>query len=287
MMDLNDIVNRTAIPEPWAEGEKIPWNDPDFSARMLEEHLSQDHDAASRRFETIDAHVAWIHRQVLDSQPARILDLGCGPGLYTSRLAQRGHTCVGIDFSPASIAYAKAQAAGSGLPLTYIEADVRAVDYGAGYNLVMFIFGEFNVFSPADARHILQKAQQALKPGGWLLLEPHTFATVEALGKVPNSWYTAQSGLFSDRAHFCLTENFWDVERAVATERFFIIDAATGAVTRHAASMQAYTDAHYRALLTGCGYQNVQFYPSLQGDAPESSYGLFAIIAQKESQTSY
>ena len=41
---------------------------------------------------------------------ARVLDLGCGPGLYTTRLAKLGHTCVGIDFSPASIAYAKAEA---------------------------------------------------------------------------------------------------------------------------------------------------------------------------------
>jgi predicted TPR repeat methyltransferase len=44
---------------------------------------------------------------VLQSEPQRILDLGCGPGLYTQRLASLGHTCVGIDISPASIAYAR------------------------------------------------------------------------------------------------------------------------------------------------------------------------------------
>jgi hypothetical protein len=58
VMNLIDIVNRIPIPEPWVEGEKIPWNEPAFSARMLQEHLSQEHDAASRRFATIDAHVA-------------------------------------------------------------------------------------------------------------------------------------------------------------------------------------------------------------------------------------
>ena len=280
-MNLIDIVSRTPIPEPWAEGEKIPWNEPAFSARMLQEHLSQDHDLASRRFATIDAHVTWIHRQVLDGKPARILDLGCGPGLYAKRLARLGHTCVGVDFSPASIAYAKEQAAGAGLPLTYIEGDVRAVDYGMGYDLVMFIYGEFNVFKPADARSILQKANQALKPGGWLLLEPHTFAAVESLGKVANSWYTTSGGLFSERAHYCLAENFWDVERAIATERYFIIDASTGDVTRYASSMQAYTDEHYRALLTTCGYHDVRFYPSLKGEADESTNWLCAIVAQK------
>jgi SAM-dependent methyltransferase len=281
VMNLIDIVNRIPIPEPWVEGEKIPWNEPAFSARMLQEHLSQEHDAASRRFATIDAHVAWIHRQILDGKPACVLDLGCGPGFYAHRLARMGHTCVGVDFSPASITYAKAQTEGTGLPLTYIEGDVRAVEYGSGYDLVMFIYGEFNVFKPSDARSILQKAYQALKPGGWLLLEPHTFAAVVSLGKVANSWYTTASGLFSECAHFYLTENFWDAERAIATERYFIIDASTGEVKRYASSMQAYTDEQYLALLTTCGYRDVRFYPSLRGDEDESTNWLCVIVAHK------
>jgi SAM-dependent methyltransferase len=279
-MNLLDIVNRTAVPEPWAEGEKIPWNDPGFSARMLKEHLSQDHDAASRRFETIDAHVAWIQQQVLDGKPTRILDLGCGPGLYANRLTRLGHSCVGIDFSPASIAYAKTQATSDNLPITYIEADIRRADYGEGYGLVMLIYGEFNVFNPADAQHILEKAHRALLPGGQLLLEPHTFDAIQKIAKIPNSWYTTSSGLFSEQPHFCLTENFWDDEHKTAIERYYIIEAATGCVTRHAATMQAYTNEEYESLLTKCGFHNVHFYPSLKGEAEESHW-LCAITAQK------
>ena len=118
-MKLIDILKREKIPEPWSEGEKIPWNDPDFSSRMLAEHLTQDHDAASRRFEVVDKHVSWIHNQVLKGKPTRILDLGCGPGLYTHRLAKLGHQCVGIDFSPASINYAKNQVTKTGLACQY------------------------------------------------------------------------------------------------------------------------------------------------------------------------
>ncbi len=81
-MELIDIVRRQSAPRPWAEGEKIPWNDPDFSRRMLKEHLSQAHDAASRRFEIIDEHVEWIHNQVLIESP-RIL--------VTSVVSKRRH----------------------------------------------------------------------------------------------------------------------------------------------------------------------------------------------------
>ena len=51
-MDILQIIQRIPNPRPWSEGEKIPWNEPGFSRRMLREHLSQEHDAASRRFET-------------------------------------------------------------------------------------------------------------------------------------------------------------------------------------------------------------------------------------------
>jgi SAM-dependent methyltransferase len=284
-MNLTDIVHRTAVPEPWGEGEKIPWNDPDFSARMLQEHLSQAHDAASRRFEKIDRHVAWIHTHVLGEKPSTILDLGCGPGLYASRLAPRGHTCVGIDFGPASIAYARAQAERESLACTYRLEDLRTADFGAfhtDYDLAMLIFGEFNVFKPEDIRHILRKAHAVLRPGGKLVLEPHTFAAVEKEGRRPPSWYATPHGLFSAQPHLVLTENIWDAERAVATTRHYIVDAATGAVTRHAASMLAYTDAQYRDLLTECGFSDVAFYPSLTGKPEEDAgYGLFAITARR------
>lgn len=111
---------------------------------MLKEHLSQAHDAASRRFEIIDEHVEWIHNQVLRGNPTRILDLGCGPGLYTGRLARLSHCCVGIDFSPASIAYAREQAEEAGLECTYLEQDIRTANYGAEYGLVMLIFVVFS-----------------------------------------------------------------------------------------------------------------------------------------------
>jgi SAM-dependent methyltransferase len=280
-MNLLDVVRRPPVPEPWAEGEKIPWNEPEFSQRMLKEHLSQAHDAASRRFEMIDRHVAWIQGQLLAARPARILDLGCGPGLYTSRLAALGHTCVGIDFAPAAIAYARRQAEAAGLPCRYQLEDVRQASYGQGYDLAMFLFGEINVFRRADAVTILQKAHAALAPGGLLILEPHTYEAVQGLGQVPAGWYSAEHGLWSARPHFCLQENFWDAAREVTTERYLIVDAETGEVTRHASSMQAYSREGYLDLLGEGGFDEVRCYPSLTGNPDEGQAGLFALVARK------
>ena len=282
-MKIIDLIHRKSVPGPWAEGEKIPWNDPEFSRRMLDEHLSQEHDAASRRFETIDRHVRWIHDQVLQGKPTRILDLGCGPGLYTHRLAKLGHRCVGIDFSPASIAYAKEHTGAEGPECTYIQEDIRSADFGGGYGLVMLIFGEFNVFRATEAGEILKKACRALVPGGFLLLEPHSFETVVEIGEQPRSWYSAEKGLFSDKPHLCLQENFWDSKSKVAIQRYYVVDAATGEAGLHSSSMQAYTDEEYRSLLAECGFGEAMIYPSLGGNAGGPRSSLIGILSQKKA----
>lgn len=266
-------------PKAWDEADNIPWNEPAFSQRMLREHLSQTHDAASRRFSKIDQHIAWIHSHVLHGRPSRILDLGCGPGLYVQRLARLGHTCAGIDFSPASIAYARAQAVADGVVIGFTHADLREADFGSGHNLIMLLYGELNVFRPAHAEQILCKANAALAPGGVLLMEPHTFHAVREMGAQPSTWYAVESGLFGEQPHLVLNESFWlEAEGAVA-KRYFVVDLATAQMTRYAQTMQAYTDDGYRTLLACCGFDNISFFPSLCGIADATQAGLQVIVA--------
>jgi SAM-dependent methyltransferase len=286
-MNLLEIVKRQA-PRPWVDGEKIPWHEPEFSQRMLREHLSQAHDAASRRFGMIDGHVGWIHGAVLGGKPSHILDLGCGPGLYLNRLARLGHTGTGIDFSPASIAYARETAQTEGLAVVYRLADLRtAVFWAPGgaageppgvaagdsitgqhreevrYDLAMLIYGEFSTFRKEDARAILRKAADALRPGGKLLLEPSTVASIVALGAAPASWYAAESGLWSERPHVVLRDNAWDGEQQAAVERYVIIDAASGTLVQHAMTTQACAEEELMEMLSAAGFTNISMYSSL------------------------
>jgi 2-polyprenyl-3-methyl-5-hydroxy-6-metoxy-1,4-benzoquinol methylase len=283
-MDLLDIVCRTPTPDPWAEGDKIPWHDPAFSERMLREHLSQAHDAASRRSEIIAAHVEWIHNTLLNGRAGRILDLACGPGLYTQRLAQLGHDCTGIDFAPASIRHAREQAAAEGLTCRYQLEDIRSAPYGAGYDLVMLVFGEFNVFQRRDAESILAKANAALQPDGLLLIEAHTFERVCETGQQPAHWQSHTAGLFSARPHLVLEERTWDATQHVAIERYYVIDAETGVVQRHASSMQAYTDDAYRQLIESSGFEGVAMARAMGASEDEFQAGLQVIVGRKRAK---
>ncbi|MFA6104515.1 MAG: methyltransferase domain-containing protein [Victivallaceae bacterium] len=278
---IKDIIGRKLPPAPWAEGEKIPWDEPRFSRRMLQEHLSQDHDWASRRFSIIDRHAKWIFQSLLNKQPGRVLDLGCGPGLYTFRLAAIGCECKGIDFSPASIEYAIAQSGTMQVKPDYVLDNIKTAEYGSDFDLAMLLFGEFNVFSPEDAAKILEKSFTALKPGGILLIEPSTFEYVKTVGTKGMFWSGGVSGLFSDSPHLVLKETFWLEKQQVAVERVFIVDAGTAEVTRCSTSIKAYKLDELREMLLQAGFTDIKKYDTLADTGRDALPGFFAVTARK------
>lgn len=261
---LARLVARLATRPPLdtSEPAKLPWNDPGFSERMLREHLDQSHDHASRAHATVDAHVAWIFEELLGGRPGSVLDLGCGPGLYTERLAARGCRCLGIDFSPASIRHARLVAEERGLSCTYALGDVRAVDFGAGHDLAMCVFGELNTFTREDAAKLLARVRRSLRDGGTLLLEVHTYASVVAAGTARPSWYASSCGLFSDRPHLVLSEHAWSAAAATARTCHHVLDD-TGAVDEYGESLHAYSDEEYRHLLVEAGFTEVRFHAGM------------------------
>lgn len=267
MRDLLAIVHRARPPQPWVEGDNIPWDEPGFSERMLEAHLDDSHDLASRRAQTVERQVEWIDAQLLESSASAVLDLTCGPGLYTNSLARRGHRCVGVDFSPASIAHARAVAAREGLDANYVEADVRTTAFGEGFGLVLFLWGQLNVFRREQALDLLARARDALAPGGQLLIELLAPEEVERLGRGPASWRTQACGVFSADPHLVLEEHAWDAPSRTATTRYFVIDAAHAGVTRYAMSTLAHALPELSATLTKLGFSEVLELPSLTGSA--------------------
>jgi SAM-dependent methyltransferase len=240
----------------WDGAYKIPWNDPAFSRRMLREHLNQDHDMASRRVEWIEKQVAWIHETILSGQPSRILDLGCGPGFYSHRLAVLGHRCVGIDFGPASIEYANLNNPDTSR-CEFVLGDIRRMDLGGPYDLAMILFGELNVFSPEEALAILHKAHASLSRGGWLIAELQTPDAVERSGRAEPSEYSCAAGLFSDTPHRCRTENEWLAEQQVAIQVFHVTETDTENSRTFRSTTKAWSDDDLQALFSEAGFSAI------------------------------
>jgi len=276
-VDLHEILERDA-PEPWSHGGKIPWHEPGFSARMLREHLSQDHDLASRRSAKIDAQVEWLNREILPPHSS-VLDLGCGPGFYTSRLAALGHSCVGIDFSPSSIEYARSEATAASLDCTYVLEDLSEADFGHGFDAALFLYGEFNTFPRPEVERLLARARESLKPGGYLVLELHTEEQVLLLGTATPSWYVSERGLFADEPHLCLIDRAWDDKSRVSAERFTVFCSSSDRPDTYVCTTQAYADSEYDGLLESAGFISIQRRVSPADAQADAGGGLVVITA--------
>jgi SAM-dependent methyltransferase len=282
-MSLLDLFKDSdAEDSPWRGEYKIPWHEPGFSRRMLQEHLSQDHDKASRRQELIDQHVKWLQQAILKERTSRILDLGCGPGFYCERLAALGHKCRGIDISPAAIEYAHDNSK-AGTSCEYVLGNMLTVEYGKGYDVAMFIYGEFNVFPRPEAAEILKKMWASLCPGGRLLIETHSYRVVKCIGQSANFWYLESSGLFSERPHLCLVSNHWLESEQVSQTDFFVIDAETGAVSKYKNSLQAYTTESYTDMLQAAGFSQVECIPAWGASGNAEDHDLLMLLARRSS----
>jgi SAM-dependent methyltransferase len=226
---------------------------------MLAEHLDQSHGAASRPFATIDAHVAWLHAEILGRRPSRVLDLGCGPGLYTARLASLGHSCVGVDIAPAAIDFARNEAARYGADCRYVLADVRTADLGSGYGLVTFLFGDLDTMAPGDAAAVLSRAAAALAPGGRLVLEAHTSEAVRRIGSIPPGRSEHETGLFADGPHRLDFDAWWYPRTATAIRRFQVLPAS-GPLEEYVVTTQSRAGEVYPSLLAAAGLDPPEYH---------------------------
>lgn len=142
------------------------WNDPHLSAQLLQAHLDPDSGPASRPHAFIERSVEWL-LQALGLRPgSRVLDLGCGPGLYANRLAGHGMQVTGIDVSRSSLTYARTGAQQSGPAAEFIEGNYLEADLGSGYDAALLIYADVCALSFEQRRSFLQRVLSALLPGG-------------------------------------------------------------------------------------------------------------------------
>ncbi len=114
-------------------------------------------------------------------KPMQILDLACGYGRHTNRLAALGHTLTGIDLMPGFLDMARQDAQQRKVDVVYRQGDMRHIDFHQEFDRVLLLFTAFGYFSDEGNLQVLVNVQKALKPGGLLVFDMNTayaFSTV-------------------------------------------------------------------------------------------------------------
>jgi SAM-dependent methyltransferase len=146
------------------------WTRPHIASQMLAYHLDPDTAFASRPVAAVEDIVGWLDEKLsLDGK--RMCDLGCGPGLYTSRFARRGAKVTGVDFSSKAIAHAESQVSNGEQNIEYLVADYVNDDLPTGFDVVTLIYYDYCALSPVSRNRLLLKIRSMLNTGGRLIMD--------------------------------------------------------------------------------------------------------------------
>jgi 2-polyprenyl-3-methyl-5-hydroxy-6-metoxy-1,4-benzoquinol methylase len=174
MPTIDDIIRLDRAPEPFQPGDAPFWDDPHISEGLLRAHLDDAMEAASRPAAEIDGAIAWLGGLGLLRPGARVLDLGCGPGLYAERMARAGCAVTGMDISPRSIAFARDRAERENLPITYRMQDFLQMEDVEAFDVALQVYGELSTFDDATRDDLLRRIHRAMAPGGAFVFDVST-----------------------------------------------------------------------------------------------------------------
>ncbi len=201
---------------------KVFWDDEHISKGMLSAHLDTDNDGASRKLSTMQKSVDWICEQCPNPKQKRLLDLGCGPGIYSELLYDKGFSVTGIDFSKRSIEYAKAHAQETNRKIEYHYQNYLDMNYEEEFDISILIYCDFGVLSPKDRNILLAKIYKALKNGGILILDAFNEPYKDSFTETQSVKFE-RNGFWSPNPHVVIQKNYLYTEANNTLERYLII----------------------------------------------------------------
>ena len=252
----------------------VLWTDPHLANQMLQTHLSQDTALASRPISAVEKVVAWLD-DTFHLNGKAVCDLGCGPGLYSERFAQRGATVHGLDFSANSIAYARENAARHGGDVTYDVANYLTDPLPGNQDLVTLIYCDLCPLSPAQRKILFAQIRDSLKPGGAFVFDVVSAKAFEAV--VENSVFARNymGGFWSAGDYFAFHNTFrYEAER-VSLDHFTIVEE--GRVWDVYNWLEHFSPEDIRGELAANGFDVVDIVEGFDAEeAPETSFGVIA-----------
>lgn len=255
------------------------WTDEHTSKQMLSFHLNESIDVSSRNTQFIQRSVDWIISRFNLSAVTSIADFGCGPGLYTTRLAQKQVKVTGIDFSKRSIQHAIAVAEKSELSIHYVNQNYLEFETENRFDLVLMIMCDFCALSPAQRRTMLEKFHLLLKPGGHVLLDIYSLAAFEQREEIAGYELNQLNGFWSPNRYYGFLNTFKYEREKVVLDKYTIVEANRVRTVYN--WLQYFSPDEVNAEFADNGFKVESFYSDVAGKPFDPRSSEFAVVAER------
>jgi len=256
------------------------WTDEYTSKQMLKYHLNGSVDLSSRNTEFIDRSVEWMVDHFKVSDGTRIIDIGCGPGLYTSRLAQAGAQVTGIDFSDRSINYAKELAVENGLDIDYINEDYLEFRSDNRYDLITMIMCDFCVLGPEQRKGLVKKFHNILKDRGSVLLDVYSLKGFDERQEISSYEKNSLNHFWSPGDYYGFLNVFkYEDEKVVLDKHTIIEKGRTRTIYNW---LQYFSKETLLKEFKEKGFKIESFFSNVAGDPFDPDSSEFAVVVRKE-----
>jgi len=186
--------------------------------------LNDDIEASSRNSTFIEKSCSWIADR-FDITGKTVIDFGCGPGLYATRLARKGAFVTGIDFSESSINYARTAAKRERLDIDYIVSDYLKYETTEKFDLITMIMCDFCALSPDQRETLLGRFKAILKPEGAILMDVYSLDAFEKKSESATYEKNQLFGFWSPNDYYAFVNTFKYEDEKVLLDKYTIIEA--------------------------------------------------------------
>lgn len=96
----------------------------------------------------------------------KILDLACGHGRHTNKLAELGYNITGVDINKGFLEIAKNDARKKKLNTKFICGDMRKIEFKEEFDRLLLLFTSFGYFEDEENFKVIKNVANALVQGG-------------------------------------------------------------------------------------------------------------------------
>lgn len=209
----------------------------------------------------------------------RLLDLGCGTGIISLLLAQRGFKVQGVDISTDMLAQAEQKCRENNVTIPLYQQDIRNLKLSEKVDVVISTFDTFNyLLDEQDLLKTFNNINKVLEDKGLLIFDMNTYYYLaEILG---NNVFT-----YNTEEVTYLWENYFDQPEDICEMNitFFVRDKNTQKYTRfdEIHEEKAYKLSQIKNLLSLSNFKILSINGKLNFDDPLNKEEKVFFIAQK------